>query len=76
MKISKTETSLILAVLSEVTLTPDQENVYLKMKDYVNGTHHHFMSQMDQASRIVATWPAWKRNLLDNSPSGEARKPV
>ena len=33
-----------------------------------------FIEHLEQASRIVASWPAWKRNLLDK-PSNEPRKP-
>jgi hypothetical protein len=37
-----------------------------------------FQQSLIQARRIVATWPAWKRNLLQNSlkPTTAPRQPV
>lgn len=34
-----------------------------------------FREHLELAAEIVATWPEWKQNLLNDSPSCAARKP-
>ena len=38
-------------------------------------TEHEFREELNKASRLVSTWPAWKRNLLEQSASSTVLVP-
>lgn len=66
------------SVTLDITYTPrglQDEPVEVAIEMTVR---EHFQASLEQASRIVAGWPEWKRNLLKNGmkPTTTPREPI